>query len=145
MKCSIYGNCVLTNTFLSVILQMTVAHPNLNSCHRDGELKQQKLTIQRKGRGKDFCEWGPFFSLATLFITPKTKWQGTQTVLHFFILHVNGKIANSCTKIMSIYMVDFFYLIMFYVLKVKIKRFSQWNASIRNVKNKETVSSKSIK
>lgn len=40
---------MFTNTFLSVILQMTVAHPNLHSCHRDGRRAVEK---QHKGKVK---------------------------------------------------------------------------------------------
>lgn len=40
---------MFTNTFLSVILQMTVAHPNLHGCHRDGKRAVQK---QHKGKVK---------------------------------------------------------------------------------------------
>ena len=46
------GELALPDTSLAAILRVTVAHPNLNSCHRDGEGAQGKEAHKGKVRAE---------------------------------------------------------------------------------------------
>lgn len=90
---------MFTNTFLSVILQMTVAHPNLHSCHRDREESSGEAT-QRKGKAWGFCKWRASCVSWTPFITPVTASE-TQHYYSVSVHDVETKTADPGSGIRS--------------------------------------------